>query len=145
MNAYRPLDAMHLGAARVQPVDCGSCPVTLACAINQGGNGMVFACCGSTGFDTLDEAGRPLLLAIDCTRHRFFGHDDPLRPVERPTCPLCSGKIIDAVLLKLTDPCMWVPTIYAKMSIETRLDAWSRAYPAALERLHALEKRKKNG
>lgn len=145
MNAYRLLDAMYLGAARVQPVDCGTCPVTLACAIDQGGNGMTFECCGSTGFETLDEAVQPLLLIIDCTRHRFPGHDGPLRPEERPTCPLCSGEIVDAVLLKLTDPCMWVPTIYAKVPVETRLDVWRRAFPAALERSRALEERKKSG
>ena len=141
MNAYRFLDAMYRGASWVQPVDCGTCPVTLACAIDQGGNGMTFACCGSTGFETFDAAGKPLLLVIDCTRHRFLGHDDPLHPEGRTMCPLCSGEIIDAVMLKLTDPCMWVPTIYAKVPVETRLDVWCRASLAALERKERKKRR----
>lgn len=138
MKGYRPLDAMHLGASKIQRVDCGTCPVTLACAIDRGGTGFTFKCCHSTGFETTNDLGEPLLLLIDCTRHRFEVYG------ELPTCPLCDGGIIDDVLLALTEPCEWVPTVHAAVPVETRLDVWRKAYPAAMQRATAIGERKKS-
>lgn len=143
MKGYPPLDVVQVGVASIQPFDCGTCPVTLACAIDKGGNGFTFSCCGSTGFDTIDENGEPLLLVIDCTQHHFE------KMVGRPTyedlssCPLCSGQIMDNILLKLIDRCLWVPTVYAKFPVQTRLDVWRRGYTAACDRARWIEREKK--
>ena len=139
MKGYRPLDTIHMDPAKIQAVDCGTYPITLACAINQGGNGAAFACCRAIGFDTIDDDGKPLLLIIDCTRH----HLERTKVDDLHVCPLCDGGIITDVFLRLTDPCVWVPTVYAKVSIETRLDVWRRALPAAQGFVQAIEARKK--
>lgn len=143
MTGYRFLDALRLEAARVQPVDCGTCPVTLACAIGQGGTGYVFKCCGSTGVETQGSDGESLLLIIDCARHAFRNPHELAKSIGKDTtCPLCGGGIMDDVLLKLTAPCAWVPTVHARVPIETRLDVWRRAYPQAMERASAIKARK---
>lgn len=145
MKGYRPLDACYLGAERIQRVDCGTCPVTLACAINKGGNGFVFDCCGSTAVETTSDLGEPLLLLIDCQRHRFERRTPDDVHGQLATCPLCDGGIVDDVLLQLTPPCEWVPTVHSKIPVETRINVWWRAYPAALERRQVLAKRKSGG
>lgn len=145
MKGYRPLDACHLGAERIQRVDCGTCPVTLACAINKGGNGFVFDCCGSTAVETMDDLGEPLLLLIDCQRHRLERRTPDDAYGQLATCPLCDGGIVDDVLLQLTTSCEWVPTVHSKVPIKTRLDVWRRTCLAALERSRGLARRKSGG
>ena len=138
--SYPPLAVIDDPASKIERVDCGTCPVSRACAIEQGGNGFTFSCCGSTGYETFDANGDPLLLLIDCARHRFRGHRP--RHEELPVCPLCDGGIIDDVLNKLTDPCEWVPTVYAKVPVQTRLDVWRSQFPGAFERYKTFSRRK---
>jgi hypothetical protein len=129
-----------MGSDAIKRVDCGTCPVTLACAIDQGGNGYTFDCCGSTAVEATDDDGMPLLLIIDCGAHHFEKNE---MSREMPECPLCSGEIADNVLLNLTTPCTWVPTVHAKVPVETRFDTWRRALPEAMERARLVAERKK--
>lgn len=104
--------------AHVKTVNCGTCPVTMACAVGQGGTGYEFECCRSTG--VVDAEGR--MLAIDCTRHQF----ETRRVL--PLCPLCSGSIVDGALREVQHA-FWVPTIYAKVPVGQRIEAWRRRLP----------------
>jgi hypothetical protein len=140
MKGYKPLEALRGDAGEILRVDCGTCPVTVACALEKGGNGFTYACCGSTAVEDHDDDGSPLMLMIDCDRHRFETNDIVR---DMPACPLCSGFITDHVLLGLTMPSVWVPTIYARVPIETRLDVWRRSLPSAMERVRAIAERKK--
>lgn len=140
MRVHKPLEALRGSSGIIDPVDCGTCPVTIACALERGGNGFTFACCGSTAVEGQDVDGAPLLYMVDCSQHHFETNDTVK---DMPACPLCSGAITDHVLLGLTMPCVWVPTVYARVPVETRLDVWRRTLPTAMERARAIADRKK--
>lgn len=122
----------------VRPVDCGTCPVTLACALDRGGNGFTFQCCGATGFLTSDEEGEVLLM-LDCGRHKFEVNNivDSM-----PLCPLCSSVIVETTLEGLGTRSRWVPTVHAKVPWQDRIKAWRVELPRAQERVATRARRK---
>lgn len=141
MKPLRVLDALKLPAGEIQPCDCGTCPVTLACAVEQGGNGYTFACCHATGVE-VEQNGRTTLLMVDCGIHRF----EKNQAVDStPECPMCSGFAVDIELRELGLPARWVPTVHARVPVQTRLDGWRAALVAAEKRLADHERRKKAG
>lgn len=133
---YRVLD-LPRRAKDLKIVDCGTCPVTMACAINRGGNGHTFDCCGATGVVVENEDAATLLM-IDCGAHKFERDDD----YDSTQCPLCSSDALKAELLGLGTPARWVPTVHARVAAETRLTAWRTALPEAREYVEGLKRRK---
>ncbi len=113
-----------------EPVDCGNCPVSMACALGQGGTGWTFNCCRSTSVE-MQEHGKRRLLVIDCQRHTFEQNEDAK---DCKLCPLCSGDIMDVELRDEIDTHRYVPTVYAKIPVEKRVKKWQEVLPLALER-----------
>lgn len=138
MTGYKPLDVLTLKV--IEPVDCGTCPVTMDCAVEQGGNGYTYRCCDATGFQTVDEDGQPILLMIDCTHHKFYRSE---HTTQLPACPLCSGNAIAIAMLGVGTPARWVPTVHARFSIKDRLNAFKKATPAAKTLVDKIEQRRR--
>lgn len=118
-------------------VDCGTCPVNMACVLKEGGNGWTFDCCHSTGFKMDD-----LLLIIDCGKHEFEQTQEAKRWAK---CPLCSGGIMEVVERTQReqgfDPNRYVLTVHAKVPFEERRTLWVEKHKQALERLRAENER----
>jgi hypothetical protein len=113
-------------------VTCGTCPVSMACMIGQGGNGWKFDCCGATGF-VLEGVGT---LAIDCSRNEFEQNKDAKKYRQ---CPLCSGGIMEVVerssLDGGNDANRYLLTAHAKVPLEDRVKLWKDTHAAALTRI----------
>lgn len=107
-------------------VDCGNCPVNIACAAERGGTGIRYDCCGATGVDIGNDPSVNLLI-VDCMRNRF---EDVHRPLSN-TCPLCTGKVIDAAVRTFHDHTRYLRTIHGAVPMQTRLDVWKRTLPIA--------------
>jgi len=114
---------------RATVVTCGTCPISIQCAVRQGGTGWRFTCCQSTGVNVggdddmfhlgLEEGE---VVIVDCARQQF-----PRRPdVEGWACMLCSGKFASFGVLRGSERMRYLPTAYAAVSLETRVDAWRR-------------------
>lgn len=104
--------ALALGDEEADPVDCGRCPVNLACAIGASGSGWTYSCCNATAAYI---EGAPHI--VDCGRHSFPSSHAAVK--ECKLCPLCSGHIM---LTALTRADMrYVPTVHAKVPLRTRL------------------------
>lgn len=116
-----------------KPVDCGTCPVSVACAVNQGGNGYVFDCCRSAGFETTENDERVLYI-IDCQRHQF---EQGERAKQCTLCPLCSGGIIEVVVRDSSQSNRYVPTVHAKVPLAERVRLWRTQLPEVKERVAA--------
>jgi len=101
------------------PVDCGTCPVSIACATGTGGNGYRFPCCGVTGVPVDGN----VLLVIDCERNRFELH---AVSTTLQACPLCTGGIMEVMLLGMGGHNRYVPTVYAKVPLPERLRLWKK-------------------
>lgn len=114
-----------------KPVDCGNCPVNIACAVGGGGTGWTFDCCHSTSVEQNND-GRRRLLVIDCGKHAFEQID---MAKECKLCPLCSGDIVDVELRDEIDTHRYVPTVYAKVPLAVRVKKWQETLPLALERM----------
>ena len=114
-------------------VDCGTCPVSIQCLAGDGGNGWRFDCCGATGVQVADGDGQ-LLLVMDCADNAFKArmHDKDLG-----VCPLCSGDLLKAHVLGMTDHHRYVPTAHAKHSTSVRIAQIRKKLPEAI----ALKKR----
>lgn len=127
-------------SAKATVVDCGSCPVSLQCLSDHGGNGWTFDCCGATGVPvaTLDEG--EVVLLLDCGAHRF-GHRAIADDLTR--CPFCDSDLVTAHVLGMTPSHRYVPTVHAKVDLRARLAAWRAAIPAALDLKRRIEERKK--
>jgi len=136
MRGYRPLDAVKLKV--IETVDCGTCPVTMACAVEKGGNGYTYSCCGSTGF-LMERPDGVELLMIDCGKHNFEQND---QVVDMPECPLCSGNALAIELLGLGTPARWLPTVHAQIPASVRLETFRKALPEAEELAARVQKRK---
>lgn len=114
---------------RATVVTCGTCPISLQCAVQRGGTGWRFTCCQSTGvniggaddiYATALEEGEVVM--VDCARQRFHRRPD----IEARTCMLCSGKLASFNVLRGAERTRYLPTAYATVSLETRVDAWRR-------------------
>jgi hypothetical protein len=99
------------------PVDCGTCPVNLACAVGKGGNGFVFDCCHATAFEMMEGEKRRLLV-IDCQKHAF---EQTELAKDCKSCPLCSGDIMEVVLRDVSQNNRYVPTVHAKVPLADRV------------------------
>jgi hypothetical protein len=139
MRVVRPIDVVTMKLQTIEPVDCGTCPVTVACAIEEGGAGWLYACCGSIGVYS-DIEGVQTMLMVDCGVHKFARNEasDKL-----PKCPLCSGKAIEIALRHVGTPAVWVPTVHARVPAETRVKVMRDALPEAQARAAAAEERKR--
>lgn len=107
------------------PVDCGTCPVSIACAAGEGGNGFTFNCCRSTA---VEYSG--VLLIIDCQNHAF---EQSEIAKECTCCPLCSGGIMEVVARDLGNTNRYVPTVHAKYSVTDRVQLWRTSLVTARE------------
>lgn len=110
-------------------VDCGTCPVSLQCALSDGGNGWRFSCCGATGVEA-----NGALLVMDCQQNTFHQEE---RAAVIPQCPLCKGDLVKNHVLGMADHYRYVPTVHAKVPVRTRLALFHEKLPEAL----ALKKR----
>lgn len=120
------LDVMEDPAPEI--VDCGSCPVSMACAVGQGGNGFTFDCCRATAVE-MPEA----TLIIDCQQHQF---EQSALATECKLCPLCTG---DIMVVALRDAAAstknrYVPTVHAKVAIGDRVRLWKMVLPEHRQR-----------
>lgn len=106
-------------------VDCGTCPVSLQCIAGNGGNGWRFQCCGSTAVEVDGH-----LLIMDCQENRF---EQKQHISELKICPLCSGDLVKAHLLGMSDHHRYMPTVHTKVPLKERLALWKKTWPAALE------------
>lgn len=96
------------------PVDCGTCPVSMACAVGAGGTGWTFDCCRSTSVRVGNQ-----VYVLDCQRHSF---EQCTMARECKACPLCSGDVVseeDAIY-------RYVPTVHARFTPQERLHAWRK-------------------
>lgn len=113
------------------PVDCGSCPVSLACAVGEGSTGYTFNCCHSTAVEygaEVSEEGIRTLLIIDCQNHGFEQNEYASECV---SCPMCTGAVMETAHRELTDRHRYVPTVHAKFSVGDRVRVWRKALAAA--------------
>lgn len=114
-----------------EPVDCGTCPVNMACAVGEGGNGYVFDCCRAAGFETT-ENGKRILYVIDCQNHQF---EQTFLAKECKLCPLCSGGIMEVVLRDVSQSNRYLPTVHAKVPVTERVALFRTAAEQAKERI----------
>lgn len=106
-------------------VDCGTCPVSIQCALSEGGNGWRFDCCGAAAV----EVHGALLLILDCQRNAFPQREQALDAV---ACPLCEGDLVKGHVLEMTDHHRYVPTIHARHPPRVRLALFREMMPIAL-------------
>lgn len=137
MKPLKILDLLDLTEKKIGAVDCGSCPVTMSCAISQGGNGWRFSCCGSTAV----EVGGGKLLVMDCGNNHFELKRD--EPILQTKCPLCSGDMIEWALRGNAEHYRYVRTVHSQVPLKTRLDTWRAHLPIAKERVRKDEARLK--
>lgn len=113
------------------PVDCGTCPVSMACAVGQGGNGFVFDCCHAVGYNAWED-GEGVLYVIDCQNHGF---EQVSLAKECFLCPLCSGGIMEVVLRDVSQSNRYVPTVHAKVPLAERVALFRKTAEEAKERI----------
>jgi hypothetical protein len=130
MTQLRFLDVVQQSERKLKEhvVDCGTCPVSMACAISQGGTGWRFQCCGST---SVSIPGNTLYI-MDCGNNQFEVNKDEFH---RKVCPLCTGDIIESAVRGNTECYRYVPTVHAKVPLKTRLDVWRDRLPKAQQRV----------
>jgi len=133
MKPLKILALLDLPEKKISAVDCGSCPVTMACAISQGGNGWRFNCCGSTAV----EVGGGKLLILDCGNNQF----EQNREAPAMRCPLCTSDLIEWALRGNAENYRYVRTVHSQVPLKTRLDAWLARLPIAKERIRKDEER----
>lgn len=91
------------------PVTCGTCPVSMQCAIGRGGTGYTCHRCHATAV----QLGLEDVVIIDCTRHRFSTHAATHDASNLP-CEMCTGYVA-------TSPHRsYVPTVHALVSLGER-------------------------
>ena len=117
-------------------VDCGTCPVTLACAISRGGNGWKFGCCGSTAV----EINESTLLIVDCGNNHFEQNNETMTM----RCPLCTSDIVEWAERGNAEKYRYVHTVHARVPIKTRLDLWRARLPIAKEKIRQEQLRLKS-
>ncbi len=110
-------------------VDCGTCPVSIACALERGGTGWTYNCCRSTAVE-VDGT----ILIIDCQRHRF---EQTATATACKVCPLCSGDLMTIALRDPEDANQYVPTVHAKIPLAERLRLWRKVLPEHRRRREA--------
>ena len=109
-------------------VDCGTCPVSMACAISRGGNGWKFGCCGAT---SVEVPGSNILLIMDCGNNHFEQNNETMTM----RCPLCTGDIVEWAERGNAERYRYVRTVHSRVPIKTRLDLWRERLPIAQEKI----------
>lgn len=113
----------------VAVVDCPTCPVSLSCLPGGSGTGWRFDCCGTAVLDI----GNGMVM-IDCRINQFVRNDH--LTLNRDRCPLCTGGIMEAVMLSgnspTTSPYYYLPTTHATFPILDRLASLRRRHQEAL-------------
>jgi hypothetical protein len=131
MMALKILDVLTTSEKKIKEgtVDCGTCPVSMACAISAGGNGWKFGCCGSTAVEVgVDGA---LLYIMDCSNNHFEQNNKT--PAMR--CPLCTGDIIEWAERGNAEKYRYVRTVHSTVPVKTRLDLWRKRLLIAQEKI----------
>jgi hypothetical protein len=113
---------------RESAVDCGTCPVTMACAISKGGNGWKFGCCGATAVEAL---GSDVLFIMDCANNHFEQNNETMTM----RCPLCTGDIVEWAERGNAGKYRYVRTVHSTVPVRTRLDVWRERLPKAKEKI----------
>ena len=108
-------------------VNCGTCPVSMACAVNQGGNGWRFECCGATAVPV-----QGLLFIMDCANNQFEKNKNAFR---LNICPLCTADIVESAVRGNAENYRYVRTVHAAVPLKTRLDVWRARLPKAQEKV----------
>jgi hypothetical protein len=114
-------------------VNCGTCPVSMACVVSEGGNGWRFRCCGSTGVEV-----QGLLFVMDCNNNQFEVNKDVMRA---NVCPLCTGDIIESAVRGNAERYRYVRTVHAVVPLKTRLDVWRARLPKAQAKVREEQQR----
>lgn len=119
-------------------VHCGTCPVSMACMVGQGGNGWKFDCCGSTGF-VFDKT----TLVVDCAKNEF---EQAAEAKKFKLCPLCSGGIMEVIVRSVNETGdennRYLLTEHAKVPLAQRIELWKEKHLAALARIKDENERK---
>lgn len=128
MTPLKILDVLQMPEKKIKEstADCGTCPVTMACAISQGGNGWKFSCCGSTAVETSE-----ITYIVDCASNHFEKNEGS----KSYKCPLCTGDIIEWAARGNAWNYEYVRTVHSKIPIKTRLDLWRERLPLAQEKI----------
>ena len=130
---YKLKTILDIPEESVVPVDCGNCPVNMACITNTGRTGLAFNCCNVTTVFSGDE-----VCVIDCGKHSWTN----VR--ETAMCNLCSGQLVD-LLLANTDAGsnLYVPTVHARVPLKQRFALWREKLPEARAKREFAEERKR--
>ena len=107
-------------------VDCGTCPVSMRCVMQEQGIGDRFTCCGSIGVEANIGDGREFrLMVLDCAKNQFKGDNSAYR--RKGKCPLCNGDIVDACRRGMVGHYIYARTAHAKVSSRSRVNILNRA------------------
>jgi hypothetical protein len=108
---------------KIVPVDCGTCPVSMACAVEEQTWSAV-RCCNLVAIHG-HVTGNAIL--VDCARNKF-STGNLVNVVDTVKCSLCSGLAVDidknnrdtsdTYLYEIT----WIPTIYANHDVAKRVE-----------------------
>lgn len=118
-------------------VSCGTCPVSMACAVSQGNDGWKFSCCGST---SVEATGTGLLYIMDCANNHFQQRNT----VTTMSCPLCAGSIVEWAERGNAERYRYVRTVHSKVPLKTRLALWRKCLPIAQEKIRVENARLKD-
>jgi hypothetical protein len=110
-------------------VDCGTCPVSMACAVGEGGNGWRFPCCGATSVALDEDANENLI--VDCGNNGF----DKRYAAATLKCPLCSGDMTDAILRGNSGKYRYLRTVHSQVPPKQRLQVLQDRVPDTKERI----------
>ena len=119
-------------------VDCGTCPISMACAVGEGGSGWRFPCCGTTSV-TVDGATDQFVV-VDCANNGFASTYSNERSMR---CPLCSGDVVDGILRGSVGQYRYLRTIHSKVSPKQRLKVLRDRVPVTEEHIRQERKRLK--
>lgn len=127
------------GVPRDAIVDCGNCPVNIACMSESGGTGHKFDCCGSTAVFVRDDDGNGLHLVVDCARNKL-DQSEEFRKKQPPFCGLCNGDDVEYAMRgpwhdAHAIPIRWLPTVHARVPAGMRLARWRVRWRAARAKL----------
>jgi hypothetical protein len=120
----------------IVPVDCGTCPVNMACAVEEAATSAVTCCRLVAVREHSGESG----ILIDCDRNRFRAKHITL-PSSVGGCSLCSGLIVNVAAYD--EGILWIPTVYAAHPVSERVKIMKREQVKVSERLSAEAARKR--
>jgi hypothetical protein len=120
----------------IVPVDCGTCPVNMACAVGEEATSAT-TCCRLVA---VREHSRKSGILIDCDRNRFRTRRITILS-DTVVCSLCSGRIVNVAAYD--EKILWIPTVYAAHPVSERVKIMKREQVKVSERLSAEAARKR--